>query len=96
MTVTITHCLTKQSPVPHFTKDDKMAKYCQQTHNFQGNTVTFHTSCSHGDLQMDSTGSMTYTGDSMQGHVKSHQVEGGKPIDATINITGQYLGACDQ
>ena len=96
MTITVTHCLTRQNPVPHYTKDSKMDSYCQQTHDIQGNTVNFHTTCNHDDFQMDSTGSMTYTGDSMQGHIKTHQVAGGKPMDSTINITGQYLGTCDK
>ena len=96
MTFTVTHCLTKNNMVPHFSKDSKMDNYCQQTHDIQGNTVNFHTICNHNDFQMDSKGSMTYTGDSMQGHIKSHQVEGGKPMDSNIDVTGQYQGACDK
>ncbi len=95
MTISVTHCLTKQNPVPNYTKNQKMDNYCQQTHDIQGNTVNFHMTCNHDNFQMESTGTMTYSGDNMQGHIKNHQVEGGQPIDSTINITGQYVGACD-
>lgn len=95
MTITVTHCVTMQNPVPHFTKDAKMDNYCQQTHEINGNIINFTMTCNHDNFQMDSKGSMTYMGDTMQGHIKSHQVEGGNPMDTTIDITGQYLGACD-
>lgn len=95
-TITVIQCLTKENPVLHNSQNDKNDKYCQHTHHFQGNTVTFHTTCSNDNLQFDSSGSTTFTGDTMHGSVKSHHVEGGKPIDATINITGKYLGACDK
>jgi hypothetical protein len=96
MTITVTNCISRQNPVPKYTKDAKMDSYCQQTHDIQGNTVHFHMTCDHNDFQMDSSGSMTYAGDTMQGHIKSHQMEGGQPMDSSINITGQYLGACDK
>lgn len=94
MTVTTEHCITKQNPVPQHLKDPNMANYCQQTHEIDGDTVNFHMTCDHNDFQMESSGSMTYTGDSMQGHIKSHQVKAGKTMDSTINITGQYEGSC--
>ena len=96
MTITITHCLSKQNLVPHFSKNSQMEKNCQQTHDIQGNTVNFTMTCDQNNFQMDSKGSMTYTGDTMQGHIKSHQVENGQPMDSTINITGQYQGDCDK
>jgi len=96
ITISVTHCLTKKNPVPHFHKNSKMEDYCEQTHDIQGNTVTFHMTCNHDDFQMDSNGTMIYTGDSMKGHIKSHEEKAGKTMDSTIDITGQYQGACDQ
>ena len=55
-----------------------------------GNTVNFHTTCKHDDMQMEATGNMTYTGDSMDGHIKSHESRAGKSMDSTIDITGKY------
>jgi hypothetical protein len=96
MTITVTHCVTKQNPIPKYTKNAKMDNYCQQSHDIQGNTVNFHVTCDHNDFQMESTGTMTYSGDSMQGHIKNHQVEHGQSMDSTISVTGQYQGACDK
>src|ERR1700690_80262 len=38
MSILVTHCLTKQNPVPRFTKDAKMDNYCQRTQDINGNT----------------------------------------------------------
>jgi hypothetical protein len=96
MTVTVTHCLTKQNPVPHYTKDPNMANYCQQTHTMTGDTVNFTMNCNHNDFQMTSSGSMTYNGDTMAGNITSHESNSGHSMDSTISMTGQYLGACDK
>jgi len=91
ITVTVTQCLTKQNPVP---KNNKMPQSCEETHEMNGNTVNFHTTCNQDDTKMDATGSMVYNGDSMQGHIKSHESRAGKDLDATIDITGKYAGPC--
>jgi len=97
MKITATNCLSRQNPVPKFSRSANMDNYCQQTHDTHGNTVTFHMTCNHNDFQMESSGSMTYTGDTMQGHVKSHQAQaGGQSMDTSVDITGQYMGGtCD-
>lgn len=89
-TITVTQCVTNQNPLP------KQMKDCQQTHETNGDTVTFHASCSHGGIQSESSGSMTYTGDSMQGQIKSHTQMPGGALDQTIDITGEYVGPCPQ
>jgi len=94
MTVMTTHCITNQNPVPQHLKDMNMENYCQQTHEINGGTVKFHLTCDHDDFQMESSGTMTYAGDSMTGSIKSHEVKAGKTLDSTINITGQYVGPC--
>ncbi len=91
MTMTVTQCITNQNPVP---KDSKMPKDCTETHEIKGNTVNFHTTCNNKNMQMDSTGHVTYTGDSMNGQIKSHQTTHGKTTDATIDLSGKYLGPC--
>ena len=91
MTITTTQCITKKNPVPNHVKTPE---YCKQTHDFNGNTVNFHTTCDHNDFKVDASGHMTYTGDTMQGEIKSHEVKNGRSMDSTIEITGQYLGAC--
>ena len=91
MTTTVTQCITNQNPVP---KSEKMPEDCQQTHEMNGNTVTFHVTCDKKDMQMDSTGHVTYSGDSMEGQIKSHEVSEGRNMDMTIDISGKYLGPC--
>ena len=86
--------MTKHDPVPSGFSKGSREDLCQKTHEINGNTVNFHVSCKDTDAQMDATGSMTYTGDSMEGHIKSHGVRAGKSMDSTVDITGQYLGPC--
>jgi hypothetical protein len=90
ISTTVTQCITNQNPVPK----SKRTEDCQETHDRSGNTVNFHMTCNKQDMQMESTGHVTYSGDSMEGQIKSHQVAQGRNMDATIDITGQYLGPC--
>ncbi len=90
ISTTVTQCITNQNPVPK----SKRTEDCQETHDKSGNTVNFHMTCNKQDFQMDSTGHVTYSGDSMEGQIKSHQVAQGRNMDATIDINGQYLGPC--
>jgi hypothetical protein len=95
MTISTTQCMTKKNPIPNHNRMKSMDD-CQQTHEFNGDTVTFHVTCNRNDFQMESSGKMTYSGDTMQGHIKSHQVKSGKSMDTVIDISGQYLGPCSQ
>jgi len=90
ITTTVTQCITRQNPVP---KSKKM-KDCQETHTMNGDTVNFHVICNQQDMQMDSTGQVTYTGDTLAGKIKSHEVARGRNMDAAMDITGQYVGPC--
>jgi hypothetical protein len=94
VTITATHCITNQNPVPKYIKNKDMEDRCQQTHEINGNTVTFHSNCNYNDTQIESSGNMTYSDGSMQGEIKSHQTRAGKTIDSTVDITGQYVGPC--
>jgi len=91
MTITVAQCLTKQNPVP---KREHSDKHCKETHEINGDTVTFSSSCNYNDTQMESNGTVKYSGDTMEGHIKSHGTAGGRPMDNTIDITGQYVGPC--
>jgi len=84
--------LTKKNPIPSHAKS---MEDCKQTHEINGDTVSFQVTCDRNDFQMESSGTMTYSGDSMQGHIKSHQVRKGKAMDSSIDISGQYLGPCE-
>jgi hypothetical protein len=91
---TITQCITNANPVPKMDKG-KDSNACEQTHDINGNTVTFHSICKDKDGQIEMNGKMTFTGETMEGQMKSHQVNpGGQATDATIDLSGKYLGPC--
>ena len=88
MTSTTTQCITNDNPVPEANNQ----KNCQQTHSMRGNTVHFDVVCADGH----STGDVTYKNDTMKGLIKSTQTEKGKETTSTIDLSGQYVGPCDQ
>ena len=91
---TITQCMTNKNPVPKM-DNGKDSNACEQTHDIQGNTVKFHSVCKDKDGQVEVNGKMTFTGETMEGQIKSHQVnKGGQATDATIDLSGKYLGPC--
>ena len=88
ITTTVTQCISNQNPVP----DVNMQKDCKETHTMDGYTVNFHVTCD--ESKSDSIGQMTYTDDSMEGEIKSHQVVDGKEVNSTIEISGKYVEPC--
>lgn len=93
MTVTTTQCLTEKNPVPDHTQA-QFKERCQSRHQIVGNTVNFQTTCNYEGSQIESTGNMTYSGGSMKGHIKTHQVASAQAMDTTLDMTGEYLGPC--
>ena len=91
LTTTVTQCITEQDPVP----DTKSGKNYQQTHEMKGNTVTCHVVCKDRGVETDTTGKMTYTGNSVKGETRSVQKERGRSTEAVVTIDGKYLGPCE-
>ena len=91
ISVSLTQCMTQQNPIP---KHMPSNEHCQETHEINGDTVNFHTTCNFDNTEIESTGEMKYSGDSMEGHIKSHEVRKGKATDSAIDINGQYVGPC--
>ena len=88
MSTTITQCLTNNNPVPEASHQEN----CQQTHTVKGNTVNFDVVCSNSH----SSGQVTYKNDTMNGTIKSTQTDHGQEKTNVINISGTYVGPCDQ
>ena len=86
ITTTHTQCISNQNPVPSV--DD--TENCQQTHSIDGNAINFEVVCD----KSSSTGHVTYNDETMEGQIQSHQMADGKDVNATIEITGQYVGPC--
>jgi hypothetical protein len=93
MKTTNTQCISNNNPVPNMNAG-KDKNSCQQTHDVRGNTVTFHSVCKEPDGQVEVNGEMTFTGDTMKGTIKSHQLRKGEAVDTTIEMSGNYLGPC--
>ena len=85
---TTTQCLTNDNPVPEASDEED----CQQTHTIRGNTVNFEVVCANSH----STGQVTYKNNNMNGTINSTQTENGKETNATIDISGKYVGPCDE
>jgi hypothetical protein len=91
MTSTFKQCVKADNPVPR----DPRNQDCTTTQmNRSGNTYTWAMHCKTSDGEMDSSGTGTYTGDSMTSKVKIKGNSHGQPVDMTIDITGRYLGPC--
>ena len=86
ITTTVTQCVSNDNPVPEMNSKE----HCKETHSMAGNTVKFQVVCD----ESDSSGQVTYKDDSMEGMVKSTQMVDGKATNATIKISGKYLGPC--
>ncbi|OGX05893.1 MAG: hypothetical protein A2Z88_02310 [Omnitrophica WOR_2 bacterium GWA2_47_8] len=88
MVINRTQCMTNDNPVPK--GDDQ--EDCQQTHTFRGNTLNFEVTCDDSH----STGQVTYKNDSMKGTINSTTTKNGKEEKSTLDISGKYVGPCDQ
>ncbi len=90
MMTTITQCLTEENPV----SQGKIPKTCQQTHSTRGKTVTYRMVCKDRNSETETNGKMTYSGDTMKGESRTHQVMQGKAMDTLVKMEGKYLGPC--
>ena len=87
MKTTTTQCVTNENPVP----DSKNDTNCKSTHTKEGDdTIKFEVMCDHSR----STGTVTYTNESMTGTIQSTSTLEGQENNVTIDITGQYVGPC--
>ena len=84
MTITTTKCLTNDDPVPSVNEDQD----CESTHTVDGNNLTFEETCPDSH----STGEITYQNETMTGVVQSES----KGESATIEISGEYVGPCEE
>jgi hypothetical protein len=87
MTTTQTQCITNDNPVPEASSEDN----CTETHNINGNTVNFEVNCNTSH----SSGKVTYNNESMKGTIDATQTENGQERNMKIDISGKYMGPCD-
>jgi hypothetical protein len=89
--LTHTQCITSEDIVP---MSRNANKECQVTDiKNQGNTVSWKISCGGQHGGMNGTGSVTYSGDTMNG--KMYMTITGSNMKIVNHISGRRIGPCD-
>ena len=89
--VTFTQCVTMENLVP---QSDAASQECELKDVVAaGNTVSWKIVCSGQGGQMEGTGRVTYTGDTMEGTMDFVIADAGMQVKNTIK--GRRLGECD-
>ena len=89
-TTTNTSCFVNQDDFVRIIS--KSYQGCQETHQANGDTVTFQSTCNNGNIQTTYNGNLTFNGNSMQGHMDGQQKYATGTNNYSYDITGQYLG----
>jgi hypothetical protein len=87
MTSKMTHCITRDDPVPASEKE-KDCKVVDQ--KVVGNTVSWRVVCKDGEGE----GEITYRGTSYKGTFRMKMAEGGETMTMNTKLSGKYLGPC--
>ena len=91
--VSFSQCLTKEDMVPQKAEPDQNCKITKQ--KTSGNTVTWSMKCT-GEAPMESTGKITYSGNSFQGSMEmTINNPGMGPMHMTQKMSGKRLGPCN-
>ena len=89
--VTHTQCITKEDLVP---QSDEANKECEVTDvKIDGDTVSWKIICAGQNGQMEGTGRITYSGDTMEGTMD--MVIKGAGMKVKNKIIGKRIGKCD-
>ena len=86
-------CMTKDEPVPHKTAGDQDCKVLGWKPS--GNTITWTMECKAHGSSMKTTGSMTYTGNTFKGTMKTLLGPEAGNMIITTNLNGKRLGPCN-
>jgi hypothetical protein len=91
-TQTTTQCLTKEDPVPNSTD---MQGCTMKDVVTKGNTMTYTMACDQQGMKSQTSGKMTYSGNTFEGtnQTKMGAEEGAMTI--TSIIKGKWIGKCD-
>jgi hypothetical protein len=87
MTSKVTHCLTREDPVPTSEKE----KDCKVVNRkVVGNKVSWRIVCAKGEGE----GEITYHGTTYKGFFKMKAVEDGQTMTMDMKLSGRHLGPC--
>jgi len=91
--VTYTQCLTKKDIVPQ--KKEKNQDCTMISNKIEGNTVTWVMQCKDKHGTMESTGTVTYKGESFESTINNVTTDpGGNKMKSAIHLTGKRTGDC--
>jgi hypothetical protein len=92
---TFRQCITNSNPVPQNKDQDKNYDCKTTAQNISGNTVSYTVECKGKDGVMQTSGTSTYTGTSMDGTSNTKFKMKGQPeMQMATKIKGKYIGAC--
>jgi hypothetical protein len=90
---TIRQCITKSDPVPQTADKGYDCKIADQ--KISGNTVSYAVECKGKEGEMQTSGTTTYTDNSMNGTaITNFKMPGQPEMKMTSKITGKYIGNC--
>jgi hypothetical protein len=90
---TIRRCITKSESVPQ--NKDKRYDCKTTSQKIEGNTVSYTVECKNKGGMMETSGTTTYTDNSMNGASTANSKMKGRPeIQITNKIKGKYIGVC--
>jgi len=91
--VNYNQCLTKKDIVPQ--KKDKNQDCKMISNKIEGNTVTWVMQCKDKHGTMESTGTVTYKGESFDSTINNVTTDSsGKIMKSAIHLTGKRTGDC--
>jgi hypothetical protein len=90
---TITQCMTEQDPVPHTSAGANGCKITNMT--TEGDTVKYTLVCEQQGMQSESSGEMTYKGETFYGTTQTKMGPSGGGMTITTKINAKRIGKCD-
>ena len=91
--VNYAQCLTKKDLIPQ--PKDKNRDCKMISNKIVGNVVTWVMQCKDNKITMESTGTVTYKGESFNSTINNVTTDsGGQKMKSTIHMTGKRTGDC--
>lgn len=94
MTHTMKQCLTRQQAVP--SQPDKNPACKLLNSKVDGNTVSWIMQCRNPEGTVDSTGRITYSGNTFSGEVRIDSSGGKQKMNMVQKMSGRRIGDCKQ
>ncbi|MFC1885008.1 DUF3617 domain-containing protein [Thermodesulfobacteriota bacterium] len=87
-------CMTGEDPVPNSSSGSQGCKITDM--KTEGNTVTYTMECDQQGMKTVTTGEMTYSGDTFEGHSESKMGKAAGGMVIKSEIKGKRIGDCDK